>query len=202
MSKLTYYLYQKPKGIILQKLNKELVDEFPREAVKFAKDYFKNKDIDAVEIGVLTGRNSEDILKRLNINKIYLIDPYVEYESINDNKLFWVSKKRATRDFFLAKRRLRNYKNKIVWIKKYSDKAIKDIPIVDFVYIDGNHKYKFVKKDVFLYWEKVKSGGILSGHDIDVFDVRKAVFELIKDKKINVDNFYLGEKRDWWIVKE
>jgi predicted O-methyltransferase YrrM len=36
---------------------------------------------------------------------------------------------------------------------------------IDFIYIDGNHQYDFVKKDLELYVPKIKSGGIISGHD-------------------------------------
>lgn len=36
---------------------------------------------------------------------------------------------------------------------------------IDFLFIDGNHKYDVVKKDLTLWYPKVKIGGIISGHD-------------------------------------
>ena len=36
---------------------------------------------------------------------------------------------------------------------------------LDFVYIDANHAYDFVKQDIELWWPKVKKGGWLCGHD-------------------------------------
>jgi hypothetical protein len=36
---------------------------------------------------------------------------------------------------------------------------------LDFVYIDANHAYEFVKEDIIKWWPKVKSGGWLCGHD-------------------------------------
>ena len=35
----------------------------------------------------------------------------------------------------------------------------------DWIYIDGNHLYDFVKQDLELYYPKVKPGGFLTGDD-------------------------------------
>src|SRR5690606_11417637 len=39
----------------------------------------------------------------------------------------------------------------------------------DFIYIDGNHSYDFVKKDIEMYLPKAKNGGYVTGDDY-VFD--------------------------------
>jgi len=36
---------------------------------------------------------------------------------------------------------------------------------LDFVYIDANHEWPFVTQDIFYWSKKVRSGGIVSGHD-------------------------------------
>jgi hypothetical protein len=36
---------------------------------------------------------------------------------------------------------------------------------LDFIYLDGAHDYDTVRHELPLYWEKVKVGGILAGHD-------------------------------------
>lgn len=36
---------------------------------------------------------------------------------------------------------------------------------LDFVYIDGNHGYNYVRMDLSGWWPKVKSGGLFCGHD-------------------------------------
>jgi len=36
---------------------------------------------------------------------------------------------------------------------------------LDFAYIDGNHSLKSVTADLGAWWPKVKSGGIICGHD-------------------------------------
>ena len=36
---------------------------------------------------------------------------------------------------------------------------------IDFLFIDADHHYEAVKKDIELWYPKVKTGGIISGHD-------------------------------------
>jgi hypothetical protein len=36
---------------------------------------------------------------------------------------------------------------------------------LDFIYVDANHTYQAVKDDIKLWYPKVKSGGIVMGHD-------------------------------------
>jgi hypothetical protein len=36
---------------------------------------------------------------------------------------------------------------------------------LDFVYIDGNHDFRHVAEDLFEWSKKVRSGGVVSGHD-------------------------------------
>lgn len=40
-----------------------------------------------------------------------------------------------------------------------------DVESFDFIYLDGAHDYDTVRCELPLYWEKVKVGGILAGHD-------------------------------------
>ncbi len=35
----------------------------------------------------------------------------------------------------------------------------------DWIYIDGNHLYEYVKQDLELYYGKVKTGGLITGDD-------------------------------------
>jgi SAM-dependent methyltransferase len=55
---------------------------------------------------------------------------------------------------------------------------------IDFLFIDGDHSYKAVKEDIRLWLPKVKTGGIISGHDYDNPDVKKAVDEVFPVKEV------------------
>ena len=51
---------------------------------------------------------------------------------------------------------------------------------LDFVFLDGDHRYECVKADIEAWLPKVKVGGILAGHDYGwCEDVRKAVHEVL-----------------------
>jgi len=36
---------------------------------------------------------------------------------------------------------------------------------LDFVYIDGNHKFRYIAADIVEWEKKVRPGGVVSGHD-------------------------------------
>ena len=72
----------------------------------------------------------------------------------------------------------------------------------DFVFIDAEHSYKAVSKDVDMWYPKVKQGGLLCGHDWDhkrygAF-VKRAVDEFAERNDLAVD--YDNEKC-WFVSK-
>ncbi len=186
----------------LRKFNLGIVRTFPRHSIRFAKKYFKNKPITAIEIGTDRGYNAKDILKRLNVRRIYLIDPYEEYgDYLNseENK----TKKHLSNAEKVAKKGLSKYKNKVIWIKNFSDNAIKKIKEkVDFVYVDGNHEYEYVKRDIKNYWPLIKKGGILAGHDITHDKFNRNIFRAIKEFSDKAKIIPYISRTDWWIVKK
>ena len=70
-------------------------------------------------------------------------------------------------------------------------KKIKDSSI-DMVYIDANHNYDSVKRDLGLWGPKVKQGGFICGHDYcQTFDgVIKAVDEYVANHNLTVYKTY------------
>jgi predicted O-methyltransferase YrrM len=76
-----------------------------------------------------------------------------------------------------------------------SVKAAKKFPneFFDFVFIDANHKYKFVKADIEAWWPKVKKGGIAIGHDYNggkerrgIWGVKRAIDEFASNNDLQV----------------
>lgn len=92
--------------------------------------------------------------------------------------------------------------------------AVRFVPdeSLDFVYIDANHHYKECLADIEAWYPKVRSGGIISGHDFCTSDadieVIKAVDMFCEEAIYNV-NIICGESDyfngkpypSWWIVK-
>jgi predicted O-methyltransferase YrrM len=57
--------------------------------------------------------------------------------------------------------------------KQYADDSL------DFVFIDGDHRYECVLADIRAWLPKVKAGGVIAGHDYGWWpDVRRAVHEV------------------------
>lgn len=165
----------------------------PRPSTNVAKQLFKDKPLRVLEIGTYEARNTVSIFKELNVQRIFCVDPYKYYD---DNQLNVVQLHKAKA---LAKERLKLYASKVTWIPTTSSIAaasIKDNSL-DFIYIDGDHRYKYVKSDIELYWKKLKKGGIISGHDIDHPGVMQAVGEFTL--KNNIEPYL--RYPDWVIIK-
>jgi len=184
---------------ILQVFNLRLSRVFPRPSIGFIKKTFGNKELVGAEIGVYKGENSLSILKTLKIKKLYLIDPYKKYNNYDnpyDENIFDFEKIMKK-----AKKLLKKYP--VEFIRKFSIDASVGIEKLDFVYIDGNHTYDFVKEDIQTYWNKLKKGGVLAGHDIengeyeDNNGVVDAVMEFVYKNKLRL----FIQSPDWWIVK-
>jgi len=150
------------------------------------------EDLVGVLIGVGNGINAKNICKCLDIKKLYLIDPYMIYEGYDIKKV---------KNFRLLEQQAqcRLKKESVVFIKKLSKNACNMVPDdLDFVYIDGNHHYDYVKQDINLYYPKIKTGGILGGHEfVDELGVIKAVTEFCHENNLKIHHV----SKDWWIRK-
>tara|TARA_R110000765_G_scaffold16522_3_gene46336 strand:- start:206 stop:736 length:531 start_codon:yes stop_codon:yes gene_type:complete len=56
---------------------------------------------------------------------------------------------------------------------------------VDMVFVDADHEYESVIKDINAWLPKIKTGGIISGHDIHAEGVRNAVQELVPSAHVS-----------------
>jgi len=69
---------------------------------------------------------------------------------------------------------------------------------LDFVFIDADHSYESVKKDIIAWVPKLKPGGLLSGHDIHLEGVLKAVKELtVNWTDTEVNHVWCCKKEDY-----
>ena len=122
-----------------------------------------------VEIGTYLGDFADFILENSNNSVLYCVDPYLSYNDYSD----YINKVTGQELFIKTFNTLRNkYGDRVKFIRKFSKKAVDNIPNkIDFLYIDGNHSYKYVMEDLQLYYPKVKSGGYIVGDDaVDLDD--------------------------------
>jgi predicted O-methyltransferase YrrM len=68
---------------------------------------------------------------------------------------------------------------------KYSYEAIHDCPEhISALFVDGNHDYENVKRDIELYAPRIVNGGLIAFHDFTTYpDVKKAVDELSESRE-------------------
>lgn len=87
---------------------------------------------------------------------------------------------------FLVNTRHINYLELIESVSELAEEQISNNSI-DLLFIDGDHRYKFVEMDINNYWPKLKPGGVLLGHDYKRMDgVREAVNERFGKEKISL----------------
>lgn len=183
---------------------------FPRPFERLAFECFidgleRRHKLVGCEIGVYKGLHALSLLETMEIERLYLIDPYEMYEKyLEGHAHYGVDQVPLSAAQQEAIDRLKNYDDKIVWLNLLSEDAVKNIiEDLDFVYIDGNHAYDFVKQDIQNYWPKLKSGGILGGHDFyngycrEHDGVVKAVSEFAVYNNLTLQ----VELPDWWIKK-
>lgn len=159
------------------------------------------------EIGVETGKFSKVLCENIPGLKLLCVDSWREYDSFDDYKT------RRTFDvkYKEAVERLAGYNCDI--INGFSMAVVKTIndESLDFVYIDANHNYEFVRDDIREWSKKVRVGGIVSGHDyIDIprrnLGVIRAVDEYVSDHGYELSITTLNGNRDhrapsWFFVK-
>jgi predicted O-methyltransferase YrrM len=153
----------------------------------------ERSNLTVVEIGVRHAGHAEYMLNSLDIEHLYLIDPYDAY---GDYQEAWDHERMSSAEE-RARSRLKNYEQ-VTFVKEYSSAAVDLIPEqVDLVYIDGNHAYEYVQEDIANYYDRIRAGGILAGHDYvwPFFDVIRAVEEF---NQKTTSQLQLDLHGDWW----
>ena len=170
-------------------------DEIPSYAIYSVLDLIKPGEI-ACEIGVRSGQSSFALLNKGCF--VYMIDPWEEYEEYTESKAY-----RFEEDYENVLKMVNEFPNQYKIIRKKSDDTLNDVPNnLSLVYIDGNHVHDFVLRDMNNYWPKIRSGGWLTGDDISMEGVAKAVVEFYFEKRKECPDLRLEyHGRNWAIQK-
>ncbi len=112
------------------------------------------------EIGVEDGFFSEELCQ-VGLH-VYSIDPWIHCPSWKYQR----SQAQMERMYEETKERLGKFENNTI-IRKTSMDAVEYFAneSLDFVYIDGNHEFRYIAEDIYEWEKKVRKGGIISGHD-------------------------------------
>ena len=109
------------------------------------------------EIGVAQGTYSKALLDGIPGLHLYAVDPWRPYQRItqeicDDRKARYVEA-------------VRGYNVDVYAMPSVDASFLLDDGSLDFVYIDGDHRFDAVMLDLILWTPKVRPGGIVAGHD-------------------------------------
>ena len=113
------------------------------------------------EIGTEAGRFAEEICVANPDAHLTCVDPYLAYDRYEDHR----EQSRMDHFYNVAKARLDKYRvtllreTSLTAVQRFKDGSL------DAIFIDGNHHFDFVVQDIIAWAPKVRSGGMVCGHD-------------------------------------
>jgi len=144
-------------------------------AVDLAKLFAELNFTKGVEIGTDEGEYAEVLAENIRNLELLCVDPWkseayepgFQPESNEPQEYFDIR-------YGKTQQRLSKFNN-IAILKETSMRALDFVSdnSLDFVYIDGNHDFLNTTQDIHYWTKKVRSGGIVSGHDFVKYPSRK-----------------------------
>jgi len=180
-------------------------------------DLVKEHSFKAVaEIGVYEGGLSAWILSACpEIESYYLVDPWLIYPQEYRKEPFGDYSQAKWDEIFqgvLAK--IAPFSKQVIVLRMTSVKAAQLFSdnALDLVYIDAIHTYEAVLEDIKTWLPKIKSSGIISGHDwwdeedgnggiFFIENVVRAIREVFEDKIIQRGYPSKAWDHVWWVSK-
>lgn len=139
----------------------ELYTEGLRDMIRYVNSFSPTSDMDMIEIGSYAGEST--VIFAENFRTVTAIDPYLNDYDTDDITCQFMKLTDVYSVFLDATAKCTN----ISLLKETSDAAISVLQgqRFDVIYIDGMHTYAQIKKDINNYYQLVKPGGFICGHD-------------------------------------
>lgn len=166
-----------------------------------------NLNANYLELGVYKGDYSSKILKYSNCKQLYLVDIWKQLQnydsSLNVENSLQEKIYQSVKNKYSANSRV-----KILRELSIDASLMFDDNFFDFIYIDANHSYDAVKSDMLQWYPKLKSGGVLAGHDYvedgiypnNIFGVKSAVNEFVELYNLQL-HITTEDWPSWYIIK-
>lgn len=168
-------------------------------------DYISNQNYDTlVEVGVWKGHSVSYLASKNPGKKIYAVDLFDEAHRYGNAGVKFHEQIPYVYDVYNETLKITNTRDLIEDIKGYSWECADKFEdnSIDFVFLDADHAYESVVKDIAAWYPKVKTSGILAGHDYnkETFPgVIQAVTEFIERTGHELHLASTGYV--WWVVK-
>lgn len=124
------------------------------------------QNISIAEIGVFKGDFSKILFNILKPSNLYLVDVFSGIAGSGDKNGENFEFINLSESFNELEQYFKHHKS-VQLVKSYSDQFLESLQdeLLDAVYIDADHSYLSVKKDLAWSRKKVKKGGFIMGHD-------------------------------------
>lgn len=157
-------------------------------------------DIKGIELGVCWGVNSYMLLESCpNISTLIGVDHYRAYRDW-DREIFQ-HEQDHNHAKLLHNMEVMGPRFKLLRMSSKDAAAELADDSFDFVFIDADHSMKSVLADLDNYWPKIRTGGIIAGHDSNLFSVNFAVTSWVKRKGIDPTTINMLENQAWYFIK-
>jgi predicted O-methyltransferase YrrM len=159
----------------------------------------RNRFTVGAEIGCFEGKTTNYLLKRCQDLTIYAVDLWEwrpELFGDRERELQHLRNHEAIKREF--DRKTRSYGKRVKVLQGISWEMAKHVAdeSLDFVFIDADHGYEAVKKDILAWVPKVHERGIISGHDIDWEGVKQACDELLPGyRKTGINQVWMIKRK-------
>ncbi len=123
------------------------------------------------EIGVFKGGYSQTILDKASPQKLYLIDPWASAEDPDLAKSWYAkdSEHDMERIYADVKKKFDKHisTGQVELVRRRTQEATELIAdgSLDFIYIDGDHRFEGVQYDLDFAFQKVRRGGVIAADD-------------------------------------
>jgi Methyltransferase domain len=156
-----------------------------------------------VEVGVKRGLFSEVILRAWRGRKLISVDPWQEAPSDEYVDIANVPQEKHDSFYEETVQRLQQFEERsVIWRMTSVEAAARIEPrTLDFVYLDARHDYESVMEDLEHWYDKIRAGGVFSGHDYfdglrpaGLFGVKSAVDEFFAARGLPVNATYVDAR--------
>lgn len=152
----------------------------------------------AVEVGTHKAGFAAPFMDVWNGRELWCVDPYAAYPGL------------LTRDWdqFAAWSRMAKHAHRVVFARQPDSEELAS-GIVNsqgrpvFVYIDGDHSYAGVRRDIEIWWDRISPVGILAGHDFtpELPGVMRAVDEFRTARGLTLYVTHDRAYKSWYVYR-
>lgn len=150
-----------------------------------------------IEVGVAFGGHAEAILDNSPLELLVGVDSYQHRPGYAD--MMNLPQEDFENLFWYAIGRLSRFGGRYAHVRTPSAEAPQHISFAaDFIYLDAEHSYEAVARDIDVWSGKVRPGGVLAGHDYTPeFDgVRRAVDQFVARRGLEL---HIEPSAIWWV---